>query len=147
VAGEVPGFVRGGRISDAGITNWMGSVAQQINAALLRRGLPLTAADWQPVIEAGAPSPADLLELLNRLGAAALLAAAIGGQFGAGEWGLAKALERRFERELKALEAGAYDKVFRPAAATIESGTLFGGGDTENDAGETEPAFEKEQEF
>ena len=43
VCGEVPGFVRGGaQITDAQITVWMGSIAQAINGAMLKRAvLPL----------------------------------------------------------------------------------------------------------
>ena len=137
IAGEVPGFIRGGRITDAQIVVWGDSIEQQINAVMRRRGLSLVAADWSDA------SGADLLEMINRLGAGAQLSAAVAGQFSAGEWGLTKAIERRFEREMKALGDGDYDKLFRPGAATVESGTLFAGGDMTDDEGEVERAFEK----
>jgi len=139
IAGEVPGFVRGGRITDAQIVVWGESIEQQINAVMRRRGLSLVAADWSDV------SGADLLGMINRLGAAAQLSAAVAAQFGGGEWGLTKAVERRFEREIKALGDGDYDKLFRPGAATVESGTLFGGGDMTDEEGEVERSFEKGQ--
>ena len=40
VCGELPGFQRGGQISDDQIQNWIISIAQMIASAMLRRGLP-----------------------------------------------------------------------------------------------------------
>jgi len=34
------------------------------------------------------------------------------------EWGLAKTLQKQYNDEISALEAGSYDKLFAPAAAT-----------------------------
>ncbi|MGE5570118.1 MAG: IPT/TIG domain-containing protein [Rhodospirillales bacterium] len=144
VCGEVPGFRRGAAVSDAQIQVWMRSVAQSIAGAMLRRGLSLDPAQWQqPDAGTAMPAASGLLELVNRLGAAAQLAAVVGGQFTQGEWGLAKTLERRFEREMKALAEGGYDKLFRPAAATVESGRQAYGGDI----GDASPAFSKDQVF
>ena len=149
VCGEVPQFRRGGTIPDATIEAWIWSIAQAVNAIMLRRGLSLSAADWQqPAAGTVEPEPASVLELIVRYGAAARLAAVIGSQFsGQGEWGLVKALRADFERELNALSKGEYDKVFRPGAATIESGQLAGGGDIATSKGETESAFSKGQVF
>ena len=148
VCGEVPAFKRGGRVSDDTLRGWMRSVAQSIAGAMLRRGLSLSPADWQqPDAETALPTPAGVLELLNRYGAAARLAAAIAGDFTQGEWGFAKVLQREYERELAALRDGAYDKLFRPAAATVETGTLVGGGDIAASTGDAAQAFSREQVF
>ncbi len=148
VCGEVPQFKRGGVIADSAIQVWMRSVAQSIAGAMLRRGLSLKAADWQqPDAATAIPSPAGVLELINRLGAAARLASAIGAQMSDGEWGLAKNLQREYEREMKSLREGDYDKLFRPAAATIETGGQASGGDIETDHGDAEQAFSKGQVF
>ena len=149
VCGEVPQFRRGGTIPDATIEAWIWSIAQRINAIMLRRGLSLAAADWaQPAAGAVQPAPESVLELIVRYGAAARLASAVGAQFSAtGEWGLAKTLRSDFDLELKALAAGEYDKVFRPGAATVETGTLAGGGDILTSDGDTEQAFSKGQVF
>lgn len=148
ICGEVPGFKRGGRIKDSTIEGWMRSIAQTIAGAMLRRGLPLDPAQWQqPDAATAMPTPAGVLELINRYGAAARLAGAIASDFSQGEWGLAKNLQRDFERELKTLDSGGYDKLFRLAAATVETGTQFAGGDIETDDGDAEQAFSKNQIF
>lgn len=150
VCGEVPVFKRGGTIRDETLEGWMRSIAQSVNAAMLGRGLSLDPADWQqPDATTAQPSPAAVLELIVRYGAAARLAAVIGSQFsgGQGEWALAKTLRADFERELKALSSGAYDKMFKPGAATVETGTLAGGGDIATSSGEVEPLFKKDQVF
>jgi hypothetical protein len=148
VCGEVPGFKRGGRIQDTTIEGWMRSIAQSIAGAMLRRGLSLKPSDWQqPDASTSMPTPAGVLELINRLGAASRLAATVAGEFTQGEWGLAKALTRDFERELKALQDGGYDRMFRPGAATVETGQQFAGGDIVNSGGDAENAFSKDQIF
>jgi hypothetical protein len=148
VCGEVPSFRRGGRIQDAIIEGWMRSVAQSIAGVMLRRGLSLDSADWQqPDATTAMPTPAGVLELVNRLGAAARLAGAIASDFTSGEWGLAKTLRADFERELRTLAEGGYDKLFRPAAATLDSDAQFAGGDLETDDGDAMPAFTKTMEF
>lgn len=150
VCGEVPQFRRGGTITDAMIDQWIWSIAQSVNACMLARGLSLDPDDWQAADAVTLqPSPAAVLELIVRYGAAARLAAVIGGQFSAAsEWSLAKTLRADYERELKALANGAYDKLFKSAAATAETGALVGGGDTESEtSGEVEPLFTKDQVF
>lgn len=148
VCGEVPGFKRGGRIADSMIHVWIRSVAQPIAGTMMRRGLSLDPAQWQAAdAGSGMPAPVGVLEHINRLGAAARLAGAIAGEFGTAEWGLAKTLQREYERELTALRGGEYDKLFTPAAATVESGTLFAGGDMTDEGGELERGFEKGQVF
>jgi hypothetical protein len=148
VCAEVPSFRRGGRIGDAAIETWIRSIAQSIAGLMMRRGLSLNSSDWQqPDPGTLLPTPSGVLELINRLGAAARLAGAMAADVSAGEWGLTKALQRDYERELGALRDGQYDKLFRPAAATVESGTLVAGGDMTDDSGEVERAFEKGQVF
>lgn len=131
VVGEIPQFARGGQIPDKTIQNWMASVSQTVSSCLLRRGLPLDPTLWQQATPGTAsPSPAGVLELITRYGAAARLAAAISGQFSSGgEWGLSKNLQAAHAREFGLLEEGCYDKLFLPAAATVESGQLVETGD------------------
>jgi hypothetical protein len=129
VAAEVPGFKRGGNIADSTIEQWMRSVAQSINGALIRRGLSLLPSVWQQAaVATGNPTPAGLLELINRYGAAARLAAAAGAQFTAGPFALATTLKADFLREFQMLEQGMYDMLFDPNAATADTGPYFGAG-------------------
>jgi hypothetical protein len=141
VAGEVPGFQRGGNIANTQIANWIRTTAQEINGAMLRRGLPLDPTLWQQANTAASPDPMDVLEMLNRMGAAAALAAAIASQFSGGESGLATTLAKTYARTLASLRAGDYDKLFLPAAATEEPGQLFGAGAM------APPTFRKDQNF
>jgi hypothetical protein len=147
VAAEVPGFKRAGRIQDPTIEQWIRSVAQAIAGAMMRRGLSLSSGDWSQADSVLMPTAGGVLELINRLGAAARLAAAVASDFTAGEWGLAKALTRDYEREVKTLDGGGYDRLFNPAAATVETGTQVSVGDIETDDGEAERAFTKDQVF
>lgn len=150
VVGEVPGFKWAPDITADKVAGWIRSVAQQINAAMLRRGLTLSSADWQqPDPVTGVPDPAAVLELINRYGAAARLAAAIGARFSTEkEWTLAKQLRADFEREYKALASGEYDKMFRPGSRTAETDTLAAAGETlDATTGEADPLFTREQEF
>jgi len=147
VAGEVPGFARGGAIADSKINDWIRSVAQQINGAMLKRGLPLDPGQWQQADAAASPNPVDVLEMINRFGAGASLAAAVASQFSSGEFGIAKKLQADFLRELKALQNGDYDKLFRPGAATVEAGPQLSAGDMTDDAGDSSAAFTKGQIF
>ncbi len=148
VAAEVPGFKRGGRISDATIEVWVRSYAQIIAGALLARGISLDPTTWQAVSDVtGMPAPAGVLELANRLGAAARLATAVGGEFSQGEWALAKSLQSEFKRELDRLESGFYDKLFLPSAPTRETGSQFSPGDVSNEDGDPERSFTKGQIF
>jgi hypothetical protein len=148
VLGEVPGFKLGGDITETTIKGWIRSIAQQVNAAMLRRGLSLNSEDWQHADpDTAMPAPSSVLELINRYGAAARLAAVVGARFSAErEWSLAKALREDFKREMEGLEAGRYDKLFRPAAATLETGTQAAAGDI-GLSGEAGQAFSKDQVF
>ena len=146
VVAEIPGFARGGRIKDSDIRTWIRSVGQEIAAEMLRRGLSMDPATWQQAGTAGMPDPADVLEMINRMGAAARLAAAVGANMPA-EWGVAKGLERSYLRQLAALRAGDYDKMFRPGAATVEAGPQLAFGDTTLVDGSSSSAFRKEQKF
>lgn len=148
VAAEVPGFKRGGTISDATIGQWIRSIAQSITGVMMRRGYSLNPSAWQQPDSATAmPAPAGVLELINRYGAASRLAAAIAGQFSTGEWGLAKTLQTDYVREFKALSEGQYDKLFRPSSATIETDQQVSVGDIVTDDGAAEQAFTKDQVF
>jgi hypothetical protein len=149
VLGEVPGFKVGGDILESTIQGWIRSIAQQVNAAMLRRGLSLNPADWQqPDADTAMPTPASVLELVNRYGAAARLAAVVGARFSADrEWSLAKALREDFKREIDALEGGKYDKLFRPSAATVEAGPQAAAGDISLSSGDADQAFSKDQVF
>jgi hypothetical protein len=149
VAAEVPGFTRGNRIKDADIQVWIRSVAQEIAAEMLRRGLSLDPATWQQPGTAGSADPVDVLEMINRMGAGSRLAAAVGSQFqaGGGEWGVTKNLERSYLRQLAGLRAGDYDKLFKPTAATVESGPLFAAGDMTREDGRPDAAFRKDKRF
>jgi hypothetical protein len=142
VVGEVPGFQRGGLIKDPQINIWIRSVAQEIAAEMMRRGLSLDPATWQPAGSAAQPDPADVLEMINRMGAAARLAAAISSQFsgGQGEWSVSKNLSGAYLRQLGALRNGDYDKFFNPAAATVDPEPTF-----EGSTGW--PVFRREQVF
>jgi hypothetical protein len=147
VAGEIPGFVRGGKILDAHIETWMRSVAQSIAGALLKRGLSTDPSTWQQPDAAGEMSAASVLEMINRLGAASRLATAVASQFGPGQSGLSTNLGAAFSAEMKALRDGDYDKLFRPGAATVESGPLLSAADLTNDDGTSSAAFTKGRVF
>jgi hypothetical protein len=123
VVGEVPGFQRGGLIKDSQINTWIRSVAQEIAAEMMRRGLSLDPTTWQQANSAAEPSPADVLEVMNRMGAAARLAAAISSQFTTGgqDWAVTKNLNAAYLRMFDALRDGDYDKFFDPGAATVDA--------------------------
>jgi hypothetical protein len=150
VCAEVPGFQRfGSRIPDTAIEGWIRSGAQIIAGVMLGRGLSLDPAEWQPAAAGtGMPSPAGVLETINRLGAAARLAAAIASDFATqGEWPLVKNLQDSHTRELGRLEKGAYDKLFRPSAATLETGGQLAVGDLSDSQSNVERSFTKAQIF
>ena len=146
VAAEIPGFARGGRIKDTDIQTWIRSVGQEIAAEMLRRGLSLDPATWTGSGTAGSPDPVDVLEMIDRMGAAARLAAAVGANM-PGEWGVTKNLERAYLRQLAALRAGDYDKIFLPGAATVEPGPQVSCGDMTRSDGASSTAFRKEKRF
>jgi hypothetical protein len=147
VCGELPAFVRGGKISDATIRGWMKTAAEAIRAALLRRGLPIDPTQWPAAGLDGTPSPGSQLELINRMGAAARLAYAAASMFGTGDTGFAKALQKQYDDAMGQLQSGAYDHLFRVGAATAESGPLLSAGDMTDDAGNPTSAFTKERVF
>lgn len=149
VAAEIPRFKRGGEITDARIDAWIIESAHQVSAIMLSRGLSLASADWQqPDAAAVQPSPAAILEAINRAGAAAELASRVGAQFSsAQEWTLPAQLRRKFESQLSKLQSGVYDKLFRPGASTSVTGPQFAGGDIADDEGNAEQAFTKTQVF
>jgi hypothetical protein len=147
VCGEVPGFQRGGQIDDGQIQRWIGSTAQEIAGLMLRRGLPLDPSKWQQPTAAAWPTPSGLLEMMNRMGAAAELAAGVASLFSQTDWPIRKTLQGRYDDAKKALLSGDYDKLFLPGAATLDPGPQFGGGDTTNERGWPEQAFRKEQRF
>jgi hypothetical protein len=141
VVAEVPGFQRGGRISDDNIKTWIRSVAQEIAAEMTRRGMSMNPETWQQPATNADPSPVDVLEMVNRMGAGARLASAIGAQFSAqGEWGVAKNLAAAYARQLGALRNGDYDKFFDRAAATVDIAPSLG-------ASTGHPMFTTEQVF
>jgi hypothetical protein len=127
VCGEVPGFQRGGQIADGQITTWLTSIAQSIASAMLRRGLSLTPTTWSQPSTSAEPSPASVLEMINRLGAAARLASAVASNFSAGRSAIADNLQAEYLRQIKALETGDHDKLFNPSAVSQETGQQFGG--------------------
>lgn len=143
VTAEVPGFKRGGIINDDQIGTWIRSIAQNIAAEMVRRGLSLDPSTWQQPGTTANPDPVDVLEMINRMGAASRLASAIGAQFGAAgqQWGVAKNLESAYQDQLHGLREGDCDKFFLPAAATVDVlpqlAASTGG----------RPAFRKEQVF
>lgn len=150
IIGEVPGFRRGGDISDGVIENWARTVTHIVVGALLKRGFSLDSTKWAQMAQATAlPSPHGVLEMIARLGAAARLAAAVGSRFASGnsEWGHAKSLREDFKRELTSLMEGGYDNLFNPGAATIDTSATLEAGDLEASDGTPEQAFTKDQVF
>ena len=148
VAKSVPGFVRGAQITDDDIAEWISEAAQEIAAAMLKRALPLDSALWPAADVAAFPTPQGLLEMANRAGAASLLAAAIASNFSAGSpWAPQVALQKQYERHLAAFRNGDYDKLFRSAAATIESGPLLAAGDLTTADGKPSTIFAKDKVF
>ena len=140
VCGMVPGFQRGGLISDGRITEWIQGAGQAVAAIMLKRALPTDPTLWPPAAANAMPSPAELLEMINRLGAAADLASAVGSLWGAREWDVAKSLQKKYDSEILTLREGEYDKIFLASAATIDPQPQL--------AADTEcPAFRKHQVF
>jgi hypothetical protein len=149
VCSEVPGFQRNQEIGDAVIENWIKNSALEICGALMKRGLSLNPADWaQPSAQTGWMSPISLLEHINGHGAALHLAAWVAARFsGDKEWPLAAALRKMYADELASLANGAYDKLFRPGAVTVETGVQVSGGDVFTSQGDADQAFRKDQVF
>jgi len=147
VCGEVPGFARGGQITDEQILVWMRSVAQAIAAVMFKRGLSLNPGNWQQPDDTVTPTPAGILEMVNRLGAASRLAAAVASQLCYKDWAITKNLSQSYEDEILTLREGDYDKMFAPGASTVETGPLLAVGDTTDSSGNSTTAFQKETNF
>lgn len=148
VSKEVPGFQWGGQIGKDDVQRWIGSVAQEIAGAMLKRGLPLDPALWPKPDTAGSPSPTGVLETMNRLGAAARLAAAIAANFvTTGQWAVQGSLDKAYLRQLGEMQGGSYDKLFLASAATEEAGPLLAAGDLSRADGSSSGFFRKEQVF
>jgi hypothetical protein len=143
VVAEIPGFKRGGLVPDDSIKTWIRSIAQNIAAEMVRRGLSLNPVDWQQPTTSAEPNPVDILEMINRMGAASRLASAVGSQFTAAgqQWAVAKNLESAYQDQLHAMREGDYDKFFSPSAATVDVQPQLAASTGER------PAFRKDQVF
>jgi hypothetical protein len=110
---------------------------------MVRRGLSLSPADWQQPTTSAEPNPVDILEMINRMGAASRLASAVGLQFTAAgqQWAVAKNLESAYQDQLHAMREGDYDKFFSPSAATVDVQPQLAASTGER------PAFRKDQVF
>lgn len=147
VCGEVPGFARGGAITDDQIQNWIASVRQSISGAMLARGLSLNPAVWQQPDDTANPDPADVLEMINRYGAAARLSSAVSSLFSQGTSDLTSQLNKAYANEMARMEKGGYDKLFLPSAGTLDPGPELSVGNMDNGRGRDERAFRKEMRF
>jgi len=140
VCAELPGFKRGGIIADASIEGWMQSVAQSITGVLVRRGMPIVGDTISPPV-----AILGVLEMINRLGAAARLATVHAAMFTAGKSALADNLTEQYEEEYALLEDGGYDMMWDPAAALEDVGPFFGAGAmTDPCTGNSVSAFSRE---
>jgi hypothetical protein len=147
VCSEVPGFQRWGQITDKQIQTWMTSMAQPVAAIMARRGLPINPALWPQPDPGVLLTPAGLLEMINRLGAAARLAAACASLFTQVDWAIRKTLQQAYDDECRTLLSGDYDRWFLATAATLETlPELAAGGMTDSD-GKPDTKFRKDQEF
>lgn len=116
VAAHVPGFIHGspGGPSDVDIQAWIDARWEEILTVLTRRALPVPTAQGDGF---------NALEIINRLGAACDLAAALSSRFSAGQpWAVAKNLRDDFLRMLTRLDSGEFDKLLAPAAQTQDIG-------------------------
>lgn len=149
VATEVPGFKRGGQITDQTILGWIRSRSQTITAAMLQRGYSLIPSAWPANgASGGSPAAGEMLESLNRVGATLDLASRIAAANGAGQWDFANKLRDQWNADFKLLQSGGYDNLFRADSATDAVAPTFGGGDmSDPDTGEVTPSFTKEQVF
>jgi len=115
VATHVSGFVRNSPNGpqDADIQKWIDTRWEEIQAIVVRRGLPV------PVSGDGF----NTLELINRIGAAADLAATLSTRFATGSrWQVEKNLRDDFMRMLARLDNGEYDKQLNPTSRTVNPG-------------------------
>jgi len=123
VVTHVPGFVRNSPsgVADTQIQTWIDTRWEELHVILQRRGLTA------PTNPSDAYSA---LELINRMGAASDLAAALSSRFSAngGTWAVAKNLREDYVRMLTRLDNGGYDRLLNPATARQENtGPIFSG--------------------
>lgn len=114
VASHVPGFINNSPAGpqDPDISVWIDARWEEIQTILVRRGLPMPAAQTDGFAA---------LELVNRLGAASDLAAALSAKFSSGQpWPVLTGLRQDFLRMLQRLEAGAFDKLLLATARTAD---------------------------
>jgi hypothetical protein len=148
VVGEVPGFARGGQISDDTINGWIRSASQAVNGTLLRRGFSLDPTTWAQADGTATPDPADILARIVRLGSATKLAAAVASLWGTGDWAITRSLNSDYQSEWKMLQRGDYDHLFaQTGPATEETGQLFDGFVKERHNGKVATFFKKGREF
>lgn len=144
VAGSVPAWHRGGQISDDQVWEWIATRAQIVTGAMQKRGYPLDPSAWPSSGENGtSPEAMKLLSTLNRLGAAADLAEAIGGNFSTGRWGFAKSLSDQFDAMFRQFREGVYDHLFVATASTDSVDPTFSGFPDNSSPDCGGPAFRK----
>jgi hypothetical protein len=146
-----PRFVRNAAnsIQDTQIQDWIDDRKARIRAAFITRQI-------DPDSITLTPDQAGFLRALNRDGAIADLGDALQGNISLqpGEYSLAGARRASFERQIKEIKEGLYDKIFAPVVArTVAIEPLLGGtagGETDRstafDRGENK-AFSKDQTF
>jgi len=113
---HIPHFIRNSPagVADDAIQTWIDTRWEEINAVLVRRALAVPAEGTDGWTK---------LELINRLGAAADLAAALSATFSPGtRWQVEKNLRDDYLRLLAGLDRGDLDKLLDPAAQTADVG-------------------------
>jgi hypothetical protein len=146
VAGEVPGFERGGQISDDMIQRWIENAAQIVNGVMLKRGLDPTL--WAQPAGDAMPDPSSVLEMIVRLGAAADLAAAVSSVWGNAKWPIVGTLSAAYDEQLQGLRDGEYDHLFLATGAVTEiTGPMFAGSTPTKKDGRPRVFFKKGREF
>lgn len=116
VGAHVPGFVHNSPAGpkDTDISAWIDARFEEVQAILTRRNLPMPGAGTDGY---------RTLELINRLGAASDLAAALASKFSSGQpWPVQKNLREDFLRMLSRLDCGEFDKLLQPTARTQDIG-------------------------
>ena len=150
VCSAFPRFVRNApnSVQDTQIQDWIDDRKARIRAALYARALDPDAMQLTS-------DQANFLRALNRDGAIADLGDALQGNVSLqpGEHSLAGSRRQSFERQIKEIKDGLYDKIFAAIARTVEIEPLLGGvagGETDRstafDRGE-DKAFSKNQAF
>jgi len=150
VCSAFPRFQRNvpGSIQDAQIQGWIDDRKARIRAAFFARSI-------DPDAMTLTTDQANFLRALNRDGAIADLGDALQGNVSLqpGEHSLAGSRRQSFERQIKEIKDGLFDKIFAAIARTVEIEPLLGGvagGETDRstafDRGE-DKAFSKNQSF